>query len=86
MLSRTDAIVHKNTLNTALAAFFPEDVEYACNVNIDTGYYNNGWGWGGSRRDEISSTNSTPIIYPFKDRAEQDFSMGVTQRVEPVED
>ena len=86
MLSRTDAIVHKNTLDAALAAFFPEGVEYACHVNIDTGYYNNGWGCGGNRRDEISSTSNTPIIFPFKDRAEQDFSMGVTQRVEPVED
>ena len=86
MLSRTDAIVHKNTLNAALAAFFPENVEYACNANIDTGYYNNGWGWGGNMRDEVSSTSTTPIIFPFKDRAEQDFSMGVTQRVEPVED
>lgn len=86
MLSRTDAIVHKNTLNVALAAFFPEGVEYACHANIDTGYYNNGWGWGGSMRDEVSSTNTRPIIFPFKDRAEQDFSMGVTQRVEPVED
>jgi len=86
MLSRTDAIVHKNTLNASLAAFFPEDVEYACNVNIDTGYYNNGWGWAGSRSDKVSSTSNTPIIFPFKDRAEQDFSMGVTQRVEPVED
>ena len=85
MLSRTDAIVHKNTLNAALAAFFPDDVEYACNVNIDTGYYNNGWGWGGSLKDEISSTSATLIIFPFKNRAEQDFSMGVTQRVEPVE-
>ena len=86
MLSRTDVIVHKNTLNAALAAFFPEGVEYACRVNIDTGYFNNGWGWVGSRRDDVSSTSTTPIIFPFKDRAEQDFSMGVTQRVEPVED
>lgn len=86
MLSRTDAIVHKNTLDAALAAFFPENVEYACYVNIDTGYYNNGWGWVGSRMDEISSSNPVPIIFPFKDRTEQDFSMGVTQRVEPVED
>lgn len=86
MLSRTDAIVHKNTLNAALAAFFPENVDYACNVNIDTGYYNNGWGWVGNRRDEVSSTSTTPIIFPFKNRAEQDFSMGVTQRVEPVGD
>lgn len=85
MLSRTDIIVHKNTLNAALAAFFPDDVEYACNANIDTGYYNNGWGWGGSLRDEMSSTSTTWIIFPFKNRAEQDFAMGVAQRVEPVE-
>ena len=86
MLSRTDAIVHKNTLDAELAAFFPENVDYACNANIDTGYYNNGWGWVGSSRDVVSSTRTTPIIFPFKNRAEQDFSMGVTHRVEPVED
>ena len=85
MLSRTGYIVHKNTLGAELTAFFPENVDYACHVNIDTGYYNNGWGWVGSRRDEVSSTNITPIIFPFKNRAEQDFAMGVTQRVEPVE-
>ena len=85
MLSRTEAIVNKNTLNSALQAFFPENVDYACYLFTDNGYYNNGWGWVQSVRDEISSTTSTPIIFPFKNRAEQDFAMGVIQRTEPVE-
>lgn len=85
MLSRTDAIVHKNSLASELAAFFPANVDYACRLNTDTGYYNNGWGWTNSVRDEITDTSSIPIIFPFKNRAEQDFAMGVTQRVEPVE-
>ena len=86
MLSRTETIVNKNTLDSALQAFFPENVDYACHLYTDNGYYNNGWGWVQSVRDEISSTSSAAIIFPFKNRAEQDFSMGVTQRVEPVED
>ena len=85
MLSRTETIVNKNTLNAALQAFFPEGVDYACHVNTDNGYYNNGWGWISSVADVISSTNITAIVFPFKNRAEQDFSMGVIQRTEPVE-
>ena len=86
MSSRTEAIVHKNTLDAALQAFFPENVDYACHLYTNNGYYNNGWGWISDVQDVISSTSGTPIIFPFKNRAEQDFSMGVTQRVEPVED
>lgn len=85
MLSRTETIVNKNTLDSALQAFFPENVDYACHLYTDNGYYNNGWGWVQSVRDEISSTQTAPIIFPFKNRAEQDFAMGVIQRTEPVE-
>lgn len=78
MSPRATYIRHKSTANALLRPFFPEGVDYYCIFYIDTAYENNGWGWVGS--NELSG-----VIYPFKTRAEQDFSMGVTQRVEPVE-
>lgn len=77
MVPRAISINHKNNANALLQPFFPEGVDYYCRFYIDTAYENNGWGWVGS--------NEMNVIYPFKNRAEQDFSMGVTQRVEPVE-
>lgn len=78
MVPRAVRINHKRSINALLQPFFPEGVDYCCTFYFDTAYENNGWGWIGS--NEMSN-----VIYPFKNRAEQDFSMGVTQRVEPVE-
>lgn len=77
MVSRATNIKHKSNANALIQPFFPKGVDYYCTFYIDTAYENNGWGWIGS--------NEMNVIYPFKNRAEQDFSMGVTQRVEPVE-
>lgn len=77
MVPRATNIRHKSNTNALLQPFFPEGVDYYCTFYIDTAYENNGWGWIGS--------NEMNVIYPFKNRAEQDFSLGVTQRVEPVE-
>lgn len=79
MTPRSSYINHKNNANALLQPFFPEGVDYYCHFYIDTAYENNGWGW-------VGASEMTNVIYPFKTRAEQDFSMGVTQRVEPVED
>ena len=79
MVPRAARINHKSTANALLQPFFPEGVDYYCALYIDTAYENNGWGW-------IGQNDMTSVVYPFKNRAEQDFSMGVTQRVEPVED
>ena len=78
MATRVVRINHKRNTNALLQPFFPEGVDYCCAFYIDTAYENNGWGW-------IGSNEMSGVIYPFKNRAEQDFSMGVTQRVEPVE-
>ena len=79
MVPRAARINHKSTANALLQPFFPEGVDYYCALYIDTAYENNGWGW-------VGQNDMTSVVYPFKNRAEQDFSMGVTQRVEPVED
>lgn len=79
MVPRARYIYHKNNANALLQPFFPEGVDYYCALYFDTAYENNGWGW-------IGPNDMTSVVYPFKTRAEQDFSMGVTQRVEPVED
>lgn len=79
MVPRARYIYHKNNANALIQPFFPAGVDYYCAFYFDTAYENNGWGW-------IGQNDMTSVVYPFKDRAEQDFSMGVTQRVEPVED
>lgn len=79
MVPRATSINHKSNANALIQPFFPEDVDYYCAFYFDTAYENNGWGW-------IGQNDMTSVVYPFKNRAEQDFSMGVTQRVEPVED
>ena len=79
MVPRAASINHKNNANALIQPFFPENVDYYCAFYFDTAYENNGWGW-------IGQNDMTSVVYPFKTRAEQDFSMGVTQRVEPVED
>jgi hypothetical protein len=84
MVYRVTAINNNNLLNTLLLPFAPEGVDYYCRLAIDTAYYNNGWGWFGE--DNFSNHSFGNPVYFFKNRAEQDFSLGVTQRVEPVED
>ena len=79
MVPRASYIQHKSAAAALIQPFFPEGVDYYCALYIDTAYENNGWGW-------IGENDMTSVVYPFKTRAEQDFSMGVTQRVEPVED
>ena len=79
MVPRASYIQHKSAANALIQPFFPEGVDYYCVLYIDTAYENNGVGW-------IGQNDMTSVVYPFKTRAEQDFSMGVTQRVEPVED
>ena len=78
MVPRAAYIRHKSNVNALLRPFFPEGVDYYCVLYIDTAYENNGWGW-------IGQNDMTSVVYPFKNKAEQDFAMGVTQRVEPVE-
>lgn len=84
MVYRVTSINNNNRLNALLLPFAPESVDYYCGLSIDTAYYNNGWGWLGE--DNFSNHSWGNPVYFFKNRAEQDFSMGVTQRVEPVED
>lgn len=79
MVPRARYIYHKNHANALIQPFFPEGVDYYCALYFDTAYENNGWGW-------IGQNDMSSVVCPFKTRAEQDFSMGVTQRVEPVED
>ena len=79
MVPRATSINHKSNANALIQPFFPEGVDYYCALYFDTAYENNGWGW-------VGQNDMTSVVYPFKSRAEQDFSMGVTQRVEPVED
>lgn len=78
MVPRARNIYNKNNADALIQPFFPEDVDYYCAFYFDTAYENNGWGW-------IGQNDMTSVVYPFKTREEQDFSMGVTQRVEPVE-
>ena len=77
LVPRASYIGHKNTANALLIPFFPEGVDFYCHFYFGTAYQNNGWGW-------IAEKEMSNVVFPFKNRAEQDFSMGVSQRVEPV--
>lgn len=89
MVSHATFIGHKNDVSALIRPFFPSGVDRYVNLYVDTAYQNNGWGWAGDNIDYIAnsgSLSSSSPVFPFKNRAEQDFSLGVTQRVEPVED
>ena len=89
MVPHATFIGHKNSVNALIQPFFPSGVDRYVNLYVDTAYQNNGWGWAGNSIDYISSSGSlasSSPVFPFKNRAEQDFSLGVTQRVEPVGD
>lgn len=89
MVSHATFIGHKNNVNALIQPFFPSGVDRYVNLYVDTAYQNNGWGWAGNNIDYIANSGSlasSSPVFPFKNRAEQDFSLGVTQRVEPVGD
>ena len=89
IVSHATFIGHKNNVNALIQPFFPSGVDRYVNLYVDTAYQNNGWGWAGNNIDYIAGSGSlasSSPVFPFKNRAEQDFSLGVTQRVELAED
>lgn len=80
---RATSVINKASLSDDIAAFFPAGTDYCFRCYIHPMYNNRGWNvlYGIDPDYVVDAT-----YWFFKNKAEQDFALGITQRSEPVEE
>lgn len=81
--SRAETLYHKRNLDERIQAFFPDGVDYYFKPRSRCVVNNHGW-WFFDELDYFSPNYYDIVSYTFRNRAEQDFALDITQRVEPV--